>query len=398
VNSPSESEYTFDAENRVKARTYGAATETYTYDGAGTMLKRTATGASGSETVVYLGGAYEANLTTGVVTKYYQAAGRAIAMCKGGAVQYLLADHLGTTTAVLDAAGAVVSSRAYWPYGADRALAGDGRTTALWYTYQRDEDFDGLGLYNYKARFYSTTLGRFVSADPATPKGSSMPLNRFAYADDNPLRFIDPSGFDPTPEDIANCAAHLLECLTFSFAANYGSSDVGLIIVGGHNQNGLSIGSFEYLVKEFLALTSNCASRVGECYAALSAIIAQPGGYDAAYSIFGVRFIHTGNGDVGAVLGMDTPAGDALEYALSKEGAEGKRVLGVVGFSLGANVALPTGSIVLGILSNLRPRMWSAQMAPTTEALCMSYGTLSMLRLTRWGGGLSEGAMRNATT
>jgi hypothetical protein len=47
-----------------------------------------------------------------------------------------------------------------------------------------------LGLYNYKARFYSTTLGRFASADTVTLDG----LNRYAYVKNNPVRWNDPTG------------------------------------------------------------------------------------------------------------------------------------------------------------------------------------------------------------
>jgi hypothetical protein len=93
-----------------------------------------------------LGGLYEKDLTTGEVTTYYSAGGRMIAMRKGSEVSYLLADHLGTTTAVLDDEGEVLSSRAYWPYGGDRSMEGDQRLTARSYTGQREEDYDGLGL------------------------------------------------------------------------------------------------------------------------------------------------------------------------------------------------------------------------------------------------------------
>jgi RHS repeat-associated protein len=53
----------------------------------------------------------------------------------------------------------------------------------------------GIGLYFYNARFYSATLGRFISADtvvsnPFNPQN----LNRFSYVMNNPVRFTDPSG------------------------------------------------------------------------------------------------------------------------------------------------------------------------------------------------------------
>ncbi len=78
--------------------------------------------------------------------------------------------------AVLDAAGATVAETAYWPYGATRA-GGVAQTDKL-YTGQQQEPGDAaLGLYNYKARFYSTTVGRFVrGASAACPPPPPDPI------------------------------------------------------------------------------------------------------------------------------------------------------------------------------------------------------------------------------
>ena len=360
VNSAAESNYTFDAENRVKTRTYGAATTSYVYDGSGAMVKRTTAGAGGqSETTVYIGGLYEKNVTTGVVTKYYSALGRTIAMRKSGpagtVLSYLLADHLGGTAAVLDASGNVTASRKYWPYGAERAMSGDQRATDKWYTGQRDEDYDGLGLYNYKARMYSTTLGRFVSADPLTVDG----LNRYTYVRNNPLRYTDPSGLchaggpgcpspAPTPSSSATptpggyelnvCAMHPLGCLLLGAGA-FGSSDLGLVIVLGMHQTASgSIDQFSNYVLEFLSKTSNCKTKVAECYAGFIGFLKYAGA-DAAYDIFGVKVITTDAGGmyIGGVAGSirgRTPGGEVLADFMR---APGKDLIGVIGFSLGAN-------------------------------------------------------------
>jgi len=97
-------------------------------------------------------------------------------------------DHLGTPVGALDGAGSLVATQRYWPYGAVRS-GGVTQTDKL-YTGQQAEPGDALGLYNYRARFYSTTLGRFVSGDVIANDG----LNRFTYAANNPMRFRDPSG------------------------------------------------------------------------------------------------------------------------------------------------------------------------------------------------------------
>jgi len=106
-----------------------------------------------------------------------------------GVLSWLLADHLGTTVGALDGAGSLVAAQRYWPYGAARS-GGVTQTDKL-YTGQQAEPGDALGLYNYKARFYSTTLGRFVSGDPVSIDG----VNRYSFVGNNPLRYIDPSGY-----------------------------------------------------------------------------------------------------------------------------------------------------------------------------------------------------------
>ena len=61
------------------------------------------------------------------------------------------------------------------------------------YTGQRWDG--GLGLYDYQARYYHPVLGRFIRADPLVPgPGNPQSLNRFAYVNNNPLRYTDPSG------------------------------------------------------------------------------------------------------------------------------------------------------------------------------------------------------------
>ncbi|MDE3097536.1 MAG: RHS repeat-associated core domain-containing protein [Chloroflexota bacterium] len=119
-----------------------------------------------------------------------------------------------------DAADATVAETKYWPYGATRT-GGVTQTDKL-YTGQQQEPGDAaLGLYNYKARFYSTTLGRFVAADRAMPEATSRGLNRYAYAYNSPLRYSDPSGFEPTQQDYARCASDPIACLWWSAGGNW---------------------------------------------------------------------------------------------------------------------------------------------------------------------------------
>ncbi len=54
-----------------------------------------------------------------------------------------------------------------------------------------------FGLMNYNARWYDPALGRFVQADTLIPQpGNPQAWDRYAYVENNPLRYTDPSGHE----------------------------------------------------------------------------------------------------------------------------------------------------------------------------------------------------------
>jgi RHS repeat-associated protein len=81
------------------------------------------------------------------------------------------------------------------PFGGTRWESG-ATPTDFQFTGQRKES--GFGLYDFNARYYDPTIGRFVSADTMVPgAGNPQALNRYSYVFNNPLRYVDPSGHDP---------------------------------------------------------------------------------------------------------------------------------------------------------------------------------------------------------
>jgi RHS repeat-associated protein len=50
------------------------------------------------------------------------------------------------------------------------------------------------GLTYMKARIYDPVVGRFLSGDPIAFTGSPFTFNRYAYGNDNPYRYTDPTG------------------------------------------------------------------------------------------------------------------------------------------------------------------------------------------------------------
>jgi RHS repeat-associated protein len=99
-----------------------------------------------------------------------------------------LQDALGSTIALVDASGNLVTQYAYDPFG-NTTVSGATNSNASQYTGRENE---GNGLYFYRARYYSPLLGRFVSQDPMGFAGSGP--NLYAYAGNSPTNFTDPFG------------------------------------------------------------------------------------------------------------------------------------------------------------------------------------------------------------
>jgi RHS repeat-associated protein len=56
----------------------------------------------------------------------------------------------------------------------------------------------GYFLANFNGRMLFTQIGRMFSADPYVPDTTNtQDYNRYSYARNNPLTYVDPSGFDP---------------------------------------------------------------------------------------------------------------------------------------------------------------------------------------------------------
>jgi RHS repeat-associated protein len=108
-------------------------------------------------------------------------------------VVYRHGDHLGSTVLVTKASGSglglVMTRAVYAPYGAAIATAPPERG---FNGRQRDA---ATGLYDYGARWYDPSLGRFLQPDSLVPDPlRPRTLNRYAYAEAGPVDHVDPSG------------------------------------------------------------------------------------------------------------------------------------------------------------------------------------------------------------
>jgi RHS repeat-associated protein len=66
------------------------------------------------------------------------------------------------------------------------------------------ETTEGFGLMFFNARWLDPQLGRFAQADSIVP-GGVQGLDRYAYVNNNPLRYTDPTGHRNCEEDGYNC-------------------------------------------------------------------------------------------------------------------------------------------------------------------------------------------------
>ena len=91
-------------------------------------------------------------------------------------LHYFVNDNKGSPVLITDSSGNEIQRLSYGSFG-----EGNGEFTG----YVKDS---GTGLLYANARYYDADLGRFLETDPI-PSG-----NPYAYAANNPLKYVDPDG------------------------------------------------------------------------------------------------------------------------------------------------------------------------------------------------------------
>ena len=127
------------------------------------------------------------------VTKYIYGIGLIGEVSESGAKIYHF-DYRGSTAAITDKDGEITDTFSYDTYGRLENRTG---TSAIIFLYNGRDGVvtDSNGLLYMRARYYSPVLKRFVNADIiAGVITDPVTLNRYAYANGNPVSNIDPFG------------------------------------------------------------------------------------------------------------------------------------------------------------------------------------------------------------
>ncbi len=184
--------YTYDAENHILT----AAGVTYTYDGDGERVQK-------SSGMLYWYGdgsdALDETDTSGnLLDEYIFFGGARIARRDSSSnVDYYFADHLGSAHVVTNAAGTIQDDSDFYPYGGERSYTSSSGNTRKFTGKERDAE---SGLDEMGARYFGSSLGRFMTTDPIYIEMGRLVnpqmLNLYTYVTNNPLNFTDPSGLD----------------------------------------------------------------------------------------------------------------------------------------------------------------------------------------------------------
>jgi RHS repeat-associated protein len=193
--------YTYDAENRPST----TAGYTYHYDANGVRMEKS-NGTSGTMYWPGPGGEYltETDLTGSTINEeYVYFNGERIARVDrpSGTVHYYFSDQLNSASTITDPSGTVQERYYYYPYGGLVTSVGSDTNHYKFNGKERDSESN---LDMFGARYYASSLGRFMTADwSSTPTavpyagfGNPQSLNLYAYTKNNPSSLTDPNGHE----------------------------------------------------------------------------------------------------------------------------------------------------------------------------------------------------------
>jgi RHS repeat-associated protein len=243
--------YTYDAENRIST----AAGYTYYYDADGARMEKT----SGSSGTMYWfgpsGTLTETNLAGTITEEYIYFNGERIARVDrpSATVHYYFSDQLASASVIASPTTVVQERYFYYPYGGMISSIGSDPNNYKFTGKERDSE---SGLDNFGARFYTSSIGRFMTPDwaarattvPYAVFGDPQTLNLYSYVENGPINRADADGhgadgnyFQNHDSDCAPGGANGCYGISLSQAVGLDQSDSNAAALAQYQANAPSV-------------------------------------------------------------------------------------------------------------------------------------------------------------
>ncbi len=180
--------YSWNARGELTGLSGGSPTASFAYDAFGRRREATVGGTStsfrydGDNAIVESQGGSSVRVLAGL------GADSALTRTESSDTEALLTDALGSTVALTDESGSTTAEYSYDPFGTP-TLTGGSSANRTQFT---GREWDGTGLQYSRARYYSPSIGRFISEDPIGYLGGDA--NLYSYVGNAPTEATDPAG------------------------------------------------------------------------------------------------------------------------------------------------------------------------------------------------------------
>jgi RHS repeat-associated protein len=122
---------------------------------------------------------------------------------QNGRYHYFIKDYLGNNRMVIDEDGMIIQTNNYYPFGMSQLTDASQQDSVPYkFSGKELESESGLNLYDFSARFYDASTGRFGQIDPMSEK--YYWISPYTYCNNNPTRYVDLDGRIPYDQTVSS--------------------------------------------------------------------------------------------------------------------------------------------------------------------------------------------------
>ncbi|EJW14601.1 RHS repeat-associated core domain-containing protein [Paenibacillus alvei] len=200
--------YAYDSRNRLtQVTTEDGKAVSYRYNGDNLMVERTEGGVTtryyyNDRAKIVAEGRVEGNGSITITASYvHDSDGKLLArQVPGQGMQYYVSNGHGDITEIRDAQGNVLNRYTYDIWG--NPLVQEEQVPNI-FRYSGEYWDAATSLQYLRARWYDPSIGRFINEDTYEGElGNPLTLNLYTYVQNNPLKYIDPSGNRYIPSEM----------------------------------------------------------------------------------------------------------------------------------------------------------------------------------------------------